>query len=245
MPWNSLGVKGKQFVASGPTATDIEAVTGRPAVEPIRVYVGTRTAPTAQARAQVALRELRRTGAFARPVIVLVVPTGSGWVNPAAPSSLEYLYGGDVATVAVQYAAVPSWLEYLQGLGPARETSRALLDTIAVAVDELPAAARPRLILYGESLGALSALSGLSSADASSDAALWVGVPADAPVADLPDQLRMVHRDDPLVLLAAAPARADGAVARHLVPGGVLLAGDRRPGRRVRQTERTRSPVCG
>jgi uncharacterized membrane protein len=44
----------------------------------------------------------------------------------------------------------------------------------------------------------LSGPSSLSPADARSDAALWVGVPADAPVADLPDQVRVVHADDPV-----------------------------------------------
>lgn len=198
VPWTSLGVKGQEFLASGPTAAAIEAVTGKPAVDPIRVYVGLGSAPTPLARSQLALRELRRTGALHRAVIVLVVPTGSGWVNPAAPSALEYLYGGDVATVAAQYASVPSWLEYLQGLGPARQTSRAPLDTVSAATGELPPAARPRVILYGESLGALAGLSSLSSADARSDAALWVGVPADAPLGDFSDQERVVHADDPV-----------------------------------------------
>jgi len=196
--WTSLGVKGQEFVASGPTAASIQHVTGKPAVDPIRIYVGLPSATTPPARSQIALDELQRTGALHRAVIVLVVPTGSGWVNPAAPSALEYLYGGDVATVAVQYASVPSWLEYLQGLGPARQTSRALLDTVSAATRELPPASRPRVILYGESLGALSGLSSLSPSDARSDGALWVGVPADSPISDLPDQVRVVHSDDPV-----------------------------------------------
>lgn len=200
VPWESLGVKGQQFVASGPTAAGIEAVTGRPAIEPIRVYVGLATAPTARTRSQVALRELERTGAFDRSVIVLAVPTGSGWVNPAAPSALEYLHGGDVATVAVQYSDVPSWLEYLQGLGKAEATSRALLDAVDGVTAAMPPAQRPRVIVYGESLGALSALTALSTSDVRSDAALWVGVPADAPAVDLPDQVRIVHRDDPVAI---------------------------------------------
>lgn len=198
--WSSLDAKGREFLAGGPTAAAITAVTGRPAEESIRVYVGMHAAPTAQARSQIALREFRRTGGFDRSVIVIAVPTGSGWVNPAAPAALEYLYGGDVATVSVPYADVPSWAAYLCGLGAARETSRALLDTISAATGQLPPATRPRVVLYGESLGALSALSGLSPADAHSDAALWVGVPADAPAATSPDQVRLVHADDPVAI---------------------------------------------
>jgi uncharacterized membrane protein len=200
VPWASLGVKGQEFVASGPTAAGIEAVTGQPAIEPIRVYVGTATAPDAQARGRIALQELERTGAFSRSVIVLAVPTGSGWVNPAAPSALEYLYGGDVATVAIQYSAVPSWLEYLQGLGKGEETSHALLDTVTGHTAAMPAGERPRVILYGESLGALSALTALSTSAVRSDAALWVGVPAEAPLSDLSDQVRLIHPDDPVAI---------------------------------------------
>jgi uncharacterized membrane protein len=36
--WDSLGMQGRVFVSGGPTVTGIERLTGRPAVEPIRVY---------------------------------------------------------------------------------------------------------------------------------------------------------------------------------------------------------------
>jgi len=43
--WSSLGAKGREFLAGGPTAAAITAVTGRPAEESIRVYVGMHAAP--------------------------------------------------------------------------------------------------------------------------------------------------------------------------------------------------------
>ena len=41
--WQDLGRAGKQFVTEGPRKADIEAFTGRPALEPIRVYAGLRS----------------------------------------------------------------------------------------------------------------------------------------------------------------------------------------------------------
>ncbi len=201
VPWASLGAKGQEFVAGGPSTAEIRAVTGRPAVEPIRVYVGLASAPTPSQRAALAVDELRRTGALRRAAIVLTVPTGSGWVNPAAPAALEFLYGGDVATVAVQYSDVPSWQEYLRGLGAARATSQALVGAVGSSVRAGGGGtSAPRLILYGESLGALAALSSLTTGEDGGDAGLWVGVPADAPAATAADQVRLVHDDDPVAV---------------------------------------------
>src|SRR5690606_26100705 len=38
--WKSIGRAGREFIASGPSAETIRAFTGKPALEPIRVYVG-------------------------------------------------------------------------------------------------------------------------------------------------------------------------------------------------------------
>jgi uncharacterized membrane protein len=41
VPWHTLGRQGRTFVASGPTAAQIDRFTGSPgAMEPIRVYAG-------------------------------------------------------------------------------------------------------------------------------------------------------------------------------------------------------------
>ena len=54
------------------------------------------------------MRELERTGAFDRSWLMIASPTGTGYVNYAAVSILEFLTRGDCATVAMQYAARPS-----------------------------------------------------------------------------------------------------------------------------------------
>jgi uncharacterized membrane protein len=76
--WRVLGKRGRSFVATGPTAAAIGAFVGAAVPEPVRVYVGLNAAPTPQARARLALRELIRVGGFERSVLVLVTPTGTG-----------------------------------------------------------------------------------------------------------------------------------------------------------------------
>src|SRR5262249_25483444 len=106
--WNELGRAGREFVASGPTAAEIGAFTGRPAQEPVRVYVGLGAGDTAQARAKLALDELKRQHGFDRSILIVITPTGTGWIDPAAMGTVEYLHHGDIASVAMQYSYLNS-----------------------------------------------------------------------------------------------------------------------------------------
>jgi uncharacterized membrane protein len=153
IPWNTLGWQGRNFIGKGPSVTDIEKFTGQPAMEPIRVYAGLASAPDAEARAALAVRDLQRAGGFGRKNLLVVTTTGSGWVDPALSDSFEYLSGGDSATVAIQYSYLPSWISYLVDQSKAREAGRALFDAVYGAWTQLPAGQRPRLYVAGESLG--------------------------------------------------------------------------------------------
>jgi len=82
--WETLGVKGRTFVATGPGVEDLNAFHGSGAVEPIRVYVGLKSADTVEGRAQLLLDELIRTDAFARSVLVVATTTGTGFLEPNA-----------------------------------------------------------------------------------------------------------------------------------------------------------------
>ena len=84
MTWETLGRRGREFVASGPHGTDISALTGCPALEPVRVYAGLNSADTPETRAVLALEELKRVGGFERKVLLVVIPTGTGWIDPEA-----------------------------------------------------------------------------------------------------------------------------------------------------------------
>lgn len=152
--WRELGRAGREFISSGPTREDISAFSGRRALKPIRVYVGLRSANTPEARAKLALEELKRVGGFERPVLIVITPTGTGWVDPAALDSVEYLHGGAVASVALQYSYLGSWLYLLTGANYGADAARALFKEIYGYWTTLPKDNRPRLYLHGLSLGA-------------------------------------------------------------------------------------------
>jgi uncharacterized membrane protein len=179
-PWQTLGVYGKDFVAAGPTMADLQDFSGRPAAEPIRVYVGLDSGAEARARAALAVQELERTGAFQRQVLCIIVTTGTGWVNPVAAAALEYLYNGDTALVAMQYSYLPSWISFLVDQNRAAEAGQELFNQVYERWSQLPEDTRPRLLVYGESLGSFaseSAFSGLADVRNRVDGALWVGPP--------------------------------------------------------------------
>ncbi|MFF8375858.1 alpha/beta hydrolase [Streptomyces sp. NPDC015661] len=153
VPWNTLGYQGRAFTGSGPSARDIGAFTHRPAQEPVRAYAGLQTADDAEARAERAVADLERAGGFERANLLVMTTTGSGWVDPAAVDSFEYLGDGDSATVAMQYSYLPSWLSYLVDQSKAREAGRELFDAVYDVWSKLPQDQRPRLFVAGESLG--------------------------------------------------------------------------------------------
>ncbi|MFE7598713.1 alpha/beta hydrolase [Streptomyces sp. NPDC057494] len=157
VPWDSLGREGRAFTGSGPTAADIGAFTHRPAQEPVRAYAGLATSDTTESRAERAVADLVRAGGFHRANLLVMTTTGSGWVDPAAVDSFEYLGDGDSATVALQYSYLPSWLSYLVDQSKAREAGRELFDAVYDVWSKLPQDQRPRLFVAGESLGSFGA----------------------------------------------------------------------------------------
>ncbi|WP_405426614.1 alpha/beta hydrolase [Streptomyces erythrochromogenes] len=153
VPWDSLGRQGRAFTGSGPTAQQIGGFTHRAAQEPVRAYAGLSTAEDTETRAERAVADLRRAGGFERENLLVTTTTGSGWVDPAAVDSFEYLGNGDTATVAMQYSYLPSWLSYLVDQSKAREAGRELFDAVYDVWSKLPQDERPRLFVAGESLG--------------------------------------------------------------------------------------------
>jgi uncharacterized membrane protein len=182
--WDDLGSAGRDFVSNGPTGAEIAAFTGRPALDPIRVFVGLNAAETPEERADLALRELIRVGAFDRSVLVIAVPTGTGWMDPAAFDTLDYLTGGDVATVAVQYSYLTSWISLLVEPGYGQETGRALFRAVYHHWTDLPPDARPKVYLQGLSLGSISSEQSVGIHEMLADpiqGAVWSGPPFASP----------------------------------------------------------------
>ena len=211
--WEDLGRRGREFVGGAATAAELEAFLGEEARDPLRVYVGLNAAETPEERARLALDELERVGGFERSLLVIAVPTGSGWLDPAAITTLEYLHRGDVATVAVQYSYLPSWLTLLTDSGYGVETADALFDAVYGRWTELPSHDRPKLYLHGVSLGAHNAQQSADFYDVIGDpfhGALWVGPPFRS--GTWRDLTRQRHPDSPKWL----PRFRDGSVVRFM-----------------------------
>ncbi|MFC4124497.1 alpha/beta hydrolase [Nocardia rhizosphaerae] len=178
--WDTLGSEGRWFVSNAPTALAISQVTGKPAREPIRVYTGLESADGFEAQADLAIAELDRTGAFERAVLVVISTTGTGWVDSTSAESVELMFGGDTALVATQYSYLPSALSFLSDRDKSMTMGRLLFDKVYERWAALPEQTRPKLLVYGESLGSQGsegAFSGLADIRNRTDGVLWVGPP--------------------------------------------------------------------
>lgn len=183
VPFETLSKEGRRYVATYLRPDWIEAVMGEPArAEPIRVFVGLDTAPTEEARVKLAMDELERTGAFERSLLMVISPTGTGYVNYVAVESAEYLTRGDVASVALQYSFRPSVLS-LDRVWEGRRHFRMLVDAIHDRLRDEPIGGRPRVALFGESLGAWTSQDAFRDqgtkgvVERGIDRALWIGTP--------------------------------------------------------------------
>ena len=178
--WAAMGALGREFVLDGPSAEAIEAFTGQPAKEPIRIYVGRANGDTAEERAALALEEMKRQGAFDRKILVVVSPTGTGWLDPGSHDPLEYMHGGDVATVSVQYSYLLSPLALFLETDAGLDQATALLEVVHEYWKTLPPDARPRLYAHGLSLGAWTSMFATNMfrvVNDPIDGALWAGPP--------------------------------------------------------------------
>ena len=185
VPVATLPAPGRRFLSEMPSAAEIGSVMGTTgAKEPIRAYVGLDSVPatldeaTAVARrADLMVRELDRLGTFGRHEIaadgslrvleqpraslLVVAPTSTGFVNPVAASSYEFLHNGDTAVATIQVARKKSGGEIHHVLR-ATATHQAFLERLAAHLDALPEGMpKPTVHAYGESFGAWASQNGL------------------------------------------------------------------------------------
>ncbi|ORB59647.1 hypothetical protein BST43_06520 [Mycobacteroides saopaulense] len=151
--WASLGNQGRAFIGGGATTRELSAFNNAPATEPIRAYAGLESADGIKATAELAARELEREGGLHRKVVAVATTTGTGWINQAEADALEYMYNGDTAIVSMQYSFLPSWLSFLVDKENARQAGQALFEAVSARVRAMPEAVRPKLVVFGESLG--------------------------------------------------------------------------------------------
>jgi uncharacterized membrane protein len=184
LPFADLGQQGRRYVTDVLTPELIGEVMGEEAVaQPIRTYVGFNSQPIYQTgRAELALAELDRTGAFDRSHLLLVSPTGTGWVDHTLIETAEFLTRGDIATCCVQYGRYPSFLS-VQKVALGQGQFRLLVWGVKQRLAERPPERRPRVLVFGESLGAWTSsdvvmFQGIEGFDHYGiDRALWVGLP--------------------------------------------------------------------
>lgn len=156
VPFTTLSREGRRFVNMALTREEIADVMGEPAVaDPIRAFVGLDSAAELEDRVDLLMDELVRTGAFERKVLCFASPTGSGYINYVMAEALEYLTLGDCAIATMQYSMLPSSMS-LTRTGLAVEQNRDVMHAITGYLRGMPADRRPRFVLFGESLGALT-----------------------------------------------------------------------------------------
>lgn len=181
--WEDLGRQGRVFIASAPTAADIAGFTQEPAQQPVRAYIGAGDEGVhIRDEAQAAVAELDALGGFERAVINVVTGTGRGWINENQAQALEFMWGGDTATVSLQYSYLPSWMSFVLDRQRAQDAGLALFDAVYGRWLEIPEADRPLLVVSGESLGSFggeAAFSGAQDLATRTDGALFVGPTAD------------------------------------------------------------------
>jgi uncharacterized membrane protein len=178
--WSDIGRNGKLFVAHGPTKEEISTVLAREAMQPIRVYAGFDTGDTLKERAQIALAEVKRVGGFDRSTLIIATATGTGWIDPSAVNTVEYIHAGDIATVTLQYSYLPSWLTLMVEPELSQQAAKALFKAIYGYWTSLPHDTRPELYLHGLSLGALGSEYSADLVTMIADpisGALWSGPP--------------------------------------------------------------------
>ena len=191
--WSTMGREGRRHAllsvrtqppTDRPANLDfsIPAIMGEPALaDPVQVYVGLDSAPTVSERVDLAIAELDRTNAWERSVLMLISPTGSGYVNYCASAAAAYLTRGDIAMVTMQYSKRPSPLSLMK-VKDAREQNRLLWLRLSARLRELNGSG-PRVVLFGESLGAHTSQDVLlhwgtiGPQALGLERALWIGTP--------------------------------------------------------------------
>jgi uncharacterized membrane protein len=223
LSWDEMGRQGRRFVTTGPTAADISNFTDSTTADPIRVYVGMHASEDFEERADLALRELIRVGAFDRSVLILITPTGTGWIDPGSIEPVEYLHRGDVASVAAQYSYLPSPLSLIAEEDYGSGMARALFQKVYGYWTGLPSDQRPRLYLHGLSLGALNSDHSFDLYDIIEDpfqGVLWVGPPFRKTT------WRNITENRNSGSPAWLPKFRDGSVVRFANQNGGLESGD-------------------
>ena len=108
-------------------------------------------------------------------MLVVTTVTGTGWVDPDVALAIEQLYGGDTAMIAIQYSFLPSWISTLVDSEVAQEAGAELFNAVSQRWSQLPEQDRPKLVVFGQSLGSLGAEAAFAGRDDRTSVANMVG----------------------------------------------------------------------
>jgi uncharacterized membrane protein len=182
--WTKVTREGARWLGMTLQPQNIASVMGvEKAMQPIRVYASLDMTDDDEERARILLAEIDRTKALNRKAFALFSPTGSGYVNYVACETFEYLTLGDCASAAIQYSVLPSALS-LTRVPTGTAQTEMVMRGITKRLMAMPANKRPKVFLFGESLGSQvsqemfrgTGMFGLEGTGL--DAALWIGTPA-------------------------------------------------------------------
>jgi uncharacterized membrane protein len=176
--WSKQSGQGQRFLTEMPHAVDIDRVMGTTtAKEPARAYVSLTHADEALGehekmlqRVDMLFEDLETQGVFGRyrtlddgtvevleqPRRHMMVPatTSSGFLNPVAMSSFEFMHGGDTAIMAVQSGVTKAAGE-MHHMARATATHHEILTRLEARLAQLPEGVEhPTTYVYGESFGA-------------------------------------------------------------------------------------------
>lgn len=199
---------------SGPLTSNPELVLAHTdGTSAVRVY-GDHPGLDPESSAQRTVAALDAAGGFDRSVLMVTIPTGSGWVDPDEVLAVEDWAAGDIATVAMRYSAAPSGAVYVLRPELAADSAHALLEAVTRQLRELPEWDRPRLVVHGLSLGAQAGAAALEDPTINElvDATLWQGRPGAGAAHSDRCAISAVNPDDPVAQLSWAllsePVRA-------------------------------------
>ncbi|WP_336819201.1 alpha/beta-hydrolase family protein [Gordonia sp. MMO-8] len=150
--------------------------------------------------------------------VVVIVPTGSGWVDASAVEGFRRHFDDDVAFLAMQYSDVPSWQAYVRSPAAASDSAIAVVRALDRRISTSPD--RPDVYLFGQSLGAVGADAARAWAEdhaVAIDGTVLSGPPAGT-IESLPacePRVVLVNATDPVAdfdtsLTWHAPDNADG-----------------------------------
>ncbi|KNA92074.1 alpha/beta-hydrolase family protein [Gordonia sp. w5E2] len=192
----------------------------------------TLSAPVSSARdANALVQQWVDAGGRGDDAVLIAVPTGSGWIDAGAVTAIGERVGR-MRTITPRYASSQSWRAFVTDRGAAGRASVAVVTAVTATLDSVPAQHRPRIILYGQSLGAIGAETARVWADdhrpGTVRATVLSGVPADTIATHAHGSPRMVVANATDPVTTWSPAAIWRAPSR---PSETVTVG--RPTRRV------------